>query len=382
MRYFLFFFVCQCALASYINSGSGGSSLSVGNSIGDGVTNSFLYGDGNSKLAQDSNYYTTNSTFQIRGSHPAGPLAIVDTTGNYSANLYANSTYTNQAQLALKQISGGQTISSVVGLSGIDLKLFFYNETTNTPYPGLLVHNRDSTHTDLYCSSSGTCDIGASANSRFGKIYLTDNFVTSDADGSVTLTNSIPTHTGHGIILRDTNTSVGRAPKLQFESASRTWQIVGNNVENTTLGGLPDTVGQDLAFTQADDPDGHGYRLAIHGETGDLIVNPGLGTRDGVKDGVVRAGDRVANDSRAARTLTVRGGNATAGTGDGGDLILKGGTTVGGQKGDVFIPANAGARVDTPHTHLSSGIAPIYYDTTNNKLCIYNGAWKCSAAFN
>lgn len=42
--------------------------------------------------------------------------------------------------------------------------------------------------------------------------------------------------------------------------------------------------------------------------------------------------------------------------------------------GFLYIPTCAGAPTGTPTT--KTGRAAIVYDTTNNKLCVYNGAWK------
>jgi hypothetical protein len=50
--------------------------------------------------------------------------------------------------------------------------------------------------------------------------------------------------------------------------------------------------------------------------------------------------------------------------------------------GFVGIPTTAGAPTGTP-AQAASGAAYLVYDTTNEKLCRYfNGAWKCTAAFN
>lgn len=46
--------------------------------------------------------------------------------------------------------------------------------------------------------------------------------------------------------------------------------------------------------------------------------------------------------------------------------------------GFLYIPTCAGTPTGTPTSF--TGRVPIVYDTTNNKLCVYNGAWKKTAA--
>jgi hypothetical protein len=87
--------------------------------------------------------------------------------------------------------------------------------------------------------------------------------------------------------------------------------------------------------------------------------------------------DTAAN-STAARSLMVSGVNKTGGTGDGGDLVLSGGTSAGGGDGDVFIPADNSSPSDSPTTR--AGFSAIRVDTLNNRLCVrISSAWKCAA---
>jgi hypothetical protein len=46
--------------------------------------------------------------------------------------------------------------------------------------------------------------------------------------------------------------------------------------------------------------------------------------------------------------------------------------------GFVHIPAAAGAPTGAPSN--PTGNVPMYYDTTNNKIYVYNGGWKATAA--
>jgi hypothetical protein len=47
--------------------------------------------------------------------------------------------------------------------------------------------------------------------------------------------------------------------------------------------------------------------------------------------------------------------------------------------GFLWIPSAAGPPTGTP-ANAPSGNVPLYYDTTNNKLYVYNGSWKSTAA--
>ena len=54
--------------------------------------------------------------------------------------------------------------------------------------------------------------------------------------------------------------------------------------------------------------------------------------------------------------------------------VYAGSGTTGMTNGFFYIPAAAGAPTGTPTA--VAGRVPMYYDTTNNKFYIYNGAWK------
>lgn len=65
----------------------------------------------------------------------------------------------------------------------------------------------------------------------------------------------------------------------------------------------------------------------------------------------------------------------------GGNLVLGSGVALAttATDGYVMIPTCAGAPTGVP-TNAGGGQLPLIYDTTNNKLYAYNGAWKATAA--
>jgi hypothetical protein len=98
-----------------------------------------------------------------------------------------------------------------------------------------------------------------------------------------------------------------------------------------------------------------------------------------LRSSTISAPNDAVADSNHAIDLVLKGANKTGGTGKGGDTILSVGTSAGGAAGNVFIPSGAPPS-DTPNSH--SGETAVKYDTTNHKLCAYDGgAWLCSAAF-
>ncbi len=81
-------------------------------------------------------------------------------------------------------------------------------------------------------------------------------------------------------------------------------------------------------------------------------------------------------DSSAAVSLTLKGADKTAGTGDGGDLVLAPSTSVGGITGNVYIPLINGGPT-TPHS--ISGEVPMWYDHSAKKLCVNDaGTVECA----
>lgn len=87
------------------------------------------------------------------------------------------------------------------------------------------------------------------------------------------------------------------------------------------------------------------------------------------------AGDVILNNGNGPFELSVGGSLRVTVTTAGNVYPASGTTTM--TDGFFYIPAAAGAPSGVPTA--ISGRVPMYYDTTNNKFYIYNGAWKSVA---
>lgn len=81
-------------------------------------------------------------------------------------------------------------------------------------------------------------------------------------------------------------------------------------------------------------------------------------------------GDDNVADANPADNFLINGTDKTAGTGNGGNLILRGGTSAGGTAGSVEI----GGKVNfIPQTEPSGVAGDVYYNSSTNKLRVHNG---------
>ena len=110
--------------------------------------------------------------------------------------------------------------------------------------------------------------------------------------------------------------------------------------------------------------------------TGDVGIRFGLGSTQSFMIGMDNTnGDRLAISTAASATSVV-------GTGDVFAIDVNGNVQSGGDgalatnatNGFLYLRTCAGTPTGTPTA--ITGFAAMVYDTTNNKLYVYNGAWK------
>lgn len=118
---------------------------------------------------------------------------------------------------------------------------------------------------------------------------------------------------------------------------------------------------------------GGGQVMQIRGSLG--ATNPVLtiSTSDAAS-GVFININTVDGTTTSSLAFTGIGGTTMWSITSTGDFFPRQGTT-SMKEGFMFVPGGAGAPTDVP-TNENTGITPLYFDETNNRLYAYNGGWK------
>jgi hypothetical protein len=185
-----------------------------------------------------------------------------------------------------------------------------------------------------------------------------------------------------GVILQQN--SVSGLVKLMVNDATANLQLLPGGTSGVIFLGYLGGAGGIQAYTSIpltlaggnlSSADGDNVRGFGTDSTGALVT--GNRWKDGLFGTSLRAPlhsdlDNTAADATAGGTVTVRGGNKTAGTGNGGDLNLQGGTSSGGAPGRVGIPVPA-----APATSSSAGnTGNIAWDSGFIYVCTAANTWK------
>jgi hypothetical protein len=89
--------------------------------------------------------------------------------------------------------------------------------------------------------------------------------------------------------------------------------------------------------------------------------------------------DAVPVAGRSFRVLDNTQASVRFSVNENGTASVGAANATGATTGHFSIPTSAGAPTGVP-SGLAAGTVAIQYDTTNNKLYVYNGAWKSTAA--
>jgi len=155
----------------------------------------------------------------------------------------------------------------------------------------------------------------------------------------------------------------GVAVKAQRDNADTANALTALNAANDDI-----TAGNGIAFTLASkDAGGNAYAGAIMGAI--FTTHAAFAHKT---DLTYRVTDRTVQSTPIERLRISSSGNVLAGNRA---SLSTGALATTATDGFFYIPAVAGVPTGVPTAY--TGMVPMQYDTTNSKLCLYNGGWKC-----
>jgi hypothetical protein len=111
---------------------------------------------------------------------------------------------------------------------------------------------------------------------------------------------------------------------------------------------------------------------SIGGAKGDLEINSSSVILSGTA--LVTAAEDSVLDSSPAQNLTINAANKTAGTGDGGNLILNAGSSFGGAIGKIILNGYLlDIQAQLPLDPATGSAGQLYFNTTSNAFKFHNG---------
>lgn len=329
---------------------------------------------------------TTNSSGKVDACH-GGVLTVktfVNST-NTAATLKIGtvSTTTNTALTIniLAQASGGKAVFADYCGGGVKINIV----TTNAPMNSG-VHN-DITHAIEYGThNSGTLDVHVTRDSDIaafnGTVYgnLTDHCAGTDTFYSTTgiAAKSIAV-TGNNASL-DTGFRQPAAGVMDMVGNGHTISVweglagAGDWPQFTNAVSSPNTVPSAVVMQAKGGSSSIIFNVVPKGDNGFVQMNPGTaaGRALVVKGAASQTGNLMEfqNNSNTVLGFVDANGSLVCGS-----AALSTTATAG----FIYMPSCAGTPTGTPTAH--TGTVPFVYDTTNNKICVYNGgAWKKTVA--
>lgn len=230
-------------------------------------------------------------------------------------------------------------------------------------------------------SATNAFTLGLDAN-RWGGLYVGDGTVKGDA----LIASSqfqVGTSSNHALALKtnstvqltiDTGGSLTMAAtsariKADFSNATDSSRVMFSDKtasKSCYVGAVPSAGGAGAGFIAYGNPDASNsdtVSLTSDGSTAALLQSGSTGTGTARKLQL-----KVGSNSVAIELET--NGDVTVG---------KSGIATGGTSGFLYVPAVAGTMTGVPTSRAN--FVPVMYDSTNNKIMVYNGGgWKQTAA--
>lgn len=309
-----------------------------------------------------------------------GNVAIVDsastpaftsrTTGTLNTGLGANGVFSNLTTGQLNTCLGwGNCTGAITGHDNVAVgvgaltSLTSGNDNYTIGYLGLSSVTTSSnnismgTNAGSVLTGSDNILIGTNAGSGVNGIHAGNFNVGIGA-------NNVLSHGGIGTY----NIALGSNADTSTTVASNEFIVGGDGggIQTVVIGqGHVSTSPQPLLIKSTG---GSGTNIA--GAT--MTVQPGIGTGTGIGgDLIVKTapgGSSGSTLNTAVERLRVdKSGNVSVGTGS---------LATTATDGFLYVPTMAGAPTGIPTA--KNGLSSIVIDTTNNKVCFYNAAWKCA----
>lgn len=278
----------------------------------------------------------------------------------------------NFAQVLGSATGGGPTLAAAGADAAVDLNLnpkgtgsAKMTVASNNIGSGLYVQNAGGT---------GYLRFGTGASANFYPMILGVSAVSTLATGlSLQARAGSDTDTTSAVVVINPRNNAGTTAPAATQTAfgvdnfvTRVFSVMGGTSPVAVLGAPTNTSGIGGTLRTAD-------MSGTDISAGNLALTGGRGTGTGT-GGAITFSTAPAGTTGTALNAAVERLRITAG----GDVHGAAGATTMAS-GFLRIPSASGAPTGVPAA--IAGTVPLYYDAVNDKLYVYNGAWKASTAF-